>query len=126
MPKDIPDKVYKILPRTIADAVRVTGALGRTGIDVADGYIHLSTQDQVQGTLNAHFQGQADLVLLEIEPDACFGRFKLEASRGGALVPHLYGAAPAEAISRRFDLDLGEDGVPQAPDLSPLRSTDRG
>ena len=113
-----PARVYKILPRAIAEAAKASGALGRTGIDVADGYIHLSTAAQVPGTLAAHFRGARDLVLLEIDPAACFGEVRMEVSRGGEAFPHLYGAAPMEAVRAIHPLPPGEDGVPVAPDLS--------
>lgn len=59
-------------------------------VDLADGYIHLSTADQLQGTLDKHFAGQARLVIAEINLGALTETLKWEESRGGALFPHLY------------------------------------
>ena len=33
-------------------------------VDIADGYIHLSAQDQLAGTAAKHYAGRDDLVLL--------------------------------------------------------------
>jgi uncharacterized protein (DUF952 family) len=67
-------------------------------IDVADGYIHLSTADQLQGTLDKHFAGQTGLVIAEIDLAVLGDAVRWEVSRGGALFPHLYGALPMAAV----------------------------
>jgi uncharacterized protein (DUF952 family) len=69
-------------------------------VDVTDGYIHLSTADQLQGTLDKHFAGQTGLVIAEIGLDALTDTLKWEVSRGGALFPHLYGVLPMAAVLR--------------------------
>ena len=58
--------------------------------DVRDGFIHLSTQAQVAGTLAKHFAGEVDLVLLRIASAELGARLRWEPSRGGELFPHLY------------------------------------
>lgn len=60
-------------------------------VDVADGYVHLSTAEQVAGTLAAHFAGRDDLFLAAVDLKAASHEVRWEASRGGALFPHLYG-----------------------------------
>ena len=59
-------------------------------VDLSDGYIHLSTAEQLPGTLEKHFAGQDDLQLLALETDALGDDLRWEPSRGGALFPHLY------------------------------------
>ncbi len=67
-------------------------------IDLADGYIHLSTADQVQGTLDKHFAGQDGLVIAEIDLALLGDLIKWEPSRGGALFPHIYGPLPMHTV----------------------------
>jgi beta-hydroxylase len=67
-------------------------------VDVADGYIHLSAADQLQGTLDKHFAGQVGLVIAEIDLNTLGNAVKWEVSRGGALFPHLYGVLPMAAV----------------------------
>jgi uncharacterized protein (DUF952 family) len=67
-------------------------------VDLADGYIHMSTADQLEETLAKHFAGQHGLVIAEVDLAALGGAVKWEVSRGGALFPHLYGALPKTAI----------------------------
>jgi 1,4-dihydroxy-6-naphthoate synthase len=58
----------------------------------AEGFVHLSYQGQLAGTLRAHFQGAGRLALLELDPLAVAGELRAEPSRGGASFPHLYRA----------------------------------
>ena len=67
-------------------------------VDLADGYIHLSAADQVQGTLDKHFAGQTGLVIAEIDLSALGETVKWEVSRGGALFPHVYGVLPHATV----------------------------
>ncbi len=67
-------------------------------VDIADGYIHLSAADQLQGTLDKHFAGQSGLVVAEIDLNVLGETLKWEVSRGGALFPHVYGVLPMSAV----------------------------
>ena len=70
-------------------AFRETGQFAGSADDLRDGFIHLSSGEQVAGTLAAHFAGEAGLVLAEVDvaEDAAL---RWELSRGGAAYPHLY------------------------------------
>ncbi len=93
-------RVYKILPRGEWAEAQARGDYGGAPIDRADGFIHLSAADQVAETLRLHFAGQADLVVVGFETDDLGDALTWEASRGGALFPHLYGPLPvALAVS---------------------------
>ena len=67
-------------------------------VDLADGYIHLSAADQLQGTLDKHFAGQTGLVIAEIDLATLRDTVKWEVSRGGALFPHLYSVLNMAAV----------------------------
>jgi uncharacterized protein (DUF952 family) len=67
-------------------------------VDVADGYIHLSTAEQLEGTLAKHFAGQSDLTIAEVDLTPLGDAVRWEESRGGALFPHLYGELPMTAV----------------------------
>lgn len=74
------------------------GIFAGAPIDLADGYIHLSAADQVQGTLEKHFAGQPGLVIAEVDLAVLGDAIKWEVSRGGARFPHLYGLLPMAAV----------------------------
>ena len=67
-------------------------------VDVADGYIHMSTADQLAGTLSKHFAGQDNLTIADIDLTRFGKELKWEESRGGALFPHLYAPLPISAV----------------------------
>lgn len=67
-------------------------------IDVADGYIHLSTAEQVEGTLDKHFAGQTGLHIAEVDLTLLGDAVRWEEARGGMLFPHLYGELPIDAV----------------------------
>ncbi len=74
------------------------GSFAGAPVDLADGYIHMSTATQLQGTLDKHFAGQTGLVIAEIDLSGFGDALRWEVSRGGALFPHLYGALPMSAV----------------------------
>ena len=78
-------------------------------IDLADGYIHLSTGAQVAETLSRHFAGEAGLQLLALD-SAQLPDLRWEPSRGGQLFPHLYRELRTDDILWSRPLTLGPDG----------------
>lgn len=83
--------VYKVLRAGEWAELDAKGETRGAPVDLADGFVHFSTAAQLPGTLAKHFAGETGLVLLAVDPavDADPG-FTWEASRGGALFPHLY------------------------------------
>lgn len=95
---------YKILLREIWDQAKARGRFEGSGIDLADGYIHLSTVAQVKETASRHFAGVDGLVLVAVPEKAVAENLKWEVSRGGALFPHVYGAIDPAQVSWVKDL----------------------
>lgn len=106
---------YKILTRPQFEQLKADGVFAGAPVDLADGYIHMSTQAQAAETAARHFAGQDDLVLAMVDLPALGASVRWEESRGGQLFPHLYGALPMSAISRTVKLRLGPDGHHQFP-----------
>jgi len=67
--------------------------------DQRDGFIHLSLGSQLAGTLVRHYAQTTDLLVLEIDTDNLGAALRLEASRSGALFPHLYAPLPMTACT---------------------------
>jgi uncharacterized protein (DUF952 family) len=93
-----PATAYKILTADQWAQFQADGVFMGAPVDLADGYIHLSAADQVQGTLDKHFAGQIGLVIAEVDLAALGTTVKWEVSRGGALFPHIYGPLPMSAV----------------------------
>jgi uncharacterized protein (DUF952 family) len=68
-----------------------SGSFAGAPVDVADGYIHLSTAEQLTETVDKHFAGQSDLHVAAIDLEALGDDVKWEESRGGQQFPHIYG-----------------------------------
>lgn len=70
-----------------------------------EGFVHCSTDDQIEGTIGRHFDGVAELVLLRLHEDGLGDDLRWEESRPGELYPHLHRAIAlaevAEAIPWR-------------------------
>jgi uncharacterized protein (DUF952 family) len=86
-------------------------------VDRRDSYIHFSSADQFEDTAAKYFAGIDDLVLIAVEAQAPGPALKWEPSRGGALLPHLYGPLPLEAVRWVKPLPLGPDGRHVFPEL---------
>ncbi len=102
--------VYKILSRTVWNQALKDGVFRGAGIDIADGYIHLSDATQAEETARRYFVGQSDLVLVAFDPNDFADTLKWEASRGGALFPHVYGSIDPAWARWAKDLKLESGG----------------
>lgn len=79
-------------------------------IDVADGYVHFSTADQVAETAAKYFSHVEGLVLLAVDPGPLGADLKWEPSRGGALFAHLYRALRRDDVAWHRVLPLDGSG----------------
>ncbi len=107
-------------PKTVAWKVLTGGELAEfldaghfagAPVDLADGYIHMSTIVQLAGTVEKHFAGQEGLFLAKVDLDALGDAVLWEASRGGELFPHLYGRLPISAVIIHEPLRRNLDGT---------------
>lgn len=87
--------VYKITKVEDWKEAKARGSFFGSRDDSRDGFIHLSAEHQVRDTLEKHFSGEDDLVLIAFEAEALGPSLRWEASRGGDLFPHLYADLPA-------------------------------
>jgi len=102
--------IYKIFRAPEWAELRHYGVTAGAPIDIADGYVHISTADQVAETCAKHFAGEDGLILLALDSDALGPMLKWEPSRGGALFPHLYRSLRLSDVVWHRPLPLGPDG----------------
>ena len=110
------DTVYKVCGRDAWEAARAEGLYTGSSDDARDGFIHFSTWPQLETTLQKHFAGREDLVLVAVDPARLGDALKWEPSRGGALFPHLYAPLPVDAVLHVRPLALGPDGRHRLPE----------
>ncbi|UZK66990.1 DUF952 domain-containing protein [Sphingomonas sp. M1-B02] len=106
---------YKILTsdqmQTLEQERRFEGA----PVDLADGYIHLSSEAQLRETLDKHFAGQEGLWLVAVDLEVLGDAVKWEPSRGGQLFPHIYGDLPLDAVLAYSEVHYEPDGNLRLP-----------
>ena len=61
-------------------------------VDIADGYIHLSTAEQLETTIAKYFAGHGCLMIAEVDLVHLGDAVRWEPARGGDLFPHVYAA----------------------------------
>ena len=106
---------YKIETRSAWAQAQRAGVYTGSALDVADGFIHLSAHDQVRTTLTLWFKDQPDLILASVDLIQLGDTVVWEASRGGALFPHIYGPIPMSAVQGIIGLPLQADGGHELP-----------
>ena len=101
--------IYKLLSAKEWQAAKAAGKYAGSGVDLADGFVHFSTAEQVVETAARHFAGQHSLAMLTVDADELGEALRWEASRGGDLFPHLYAPLNLSAVVAAVELP---DGVP--------------
>jgi uncharacterized protein (DUF952 family) len=86
--------------------------------DIGDGFVHLSTRDQIEESAARHRAGERGLLLLAVDESELGEALRWETSRGGALFPHCYGPIPLAAVVWTAPLPLAPDNRHIFPDLS--------
>ncbi|MCB1519405.1 MAG: DUF952 domain-containing protein [Hyphomicrobiaceae bacterium] len=118
--------VYKIVESAAWQQAIVEGFYGGSADDRRDGFIHLSTARQLEGTARKHFSGRENLLLVAFDAAALGSELRWEASRGGALFPHFYAPLRVGLALWSRSLSLDVDDVPNvAQALAANVSTDR-
>ncbi|MEP7221189.1 MAG: DUF952 domain-containing protein [Novosphingobium sp.] len=111
----LPQIAYKVLTAPQMAELETNAVFLGAPVDLADGYIHLSTADQLGETVDKHFAGQHDLHVVAVDLEALGNAVKWEPSRGGALFPHIYGPLPLSAVLAYGPLEREADGAIKLP-----------
>ena len=101
---------WKVLTAPQMAELLENGSFSGAPVDLADGYIHLSTAGQLAETLAKHFAGQGDLHLAAVDLAKLGDAVRWEPSRGGQLFPHLYGVLPLAAVVAHGPVAYAADG----------------
>jgi uncharacterized protein (DUF952 family) len=109
--------IFHMCRQTEWTASLATGRYPGSSQDQADGFIHFSTRAQIVDSAAKHRSGQADLVLIGVDPARLGPALRWEESRGGMAFPHLYGMLETALVDWVRDLPLGADGRHVFPEL---------
>ncbi len=105
---------YKVLTEVELAALE-TGVFKGAPVDVADGYIHLSTAGQLTETVDRHFADHDHLHIAAVDLDALGEAVRWEEARGGARFPHLHASLPLSAVIAYGPLERDADGAVRLP-----------
>lgn len=94
----LPPLAYKVLTAPQMAELLAKGHFAGAPVDLADGFIHLSTEAQLPGTLAKHFAQVEGLHLAAVDLAALGEAVRWEVSRGGEVFPHIYAALPLSAV----------------------------
>jgi uncharacterized protein (DUF952 family) len=109
-----PAPLYHIVSKDDWRKYRADGAYRPPSLG-SEGFIHLSTREQVLDTANAFFKGQPGLLLLELHlaPNDSAIRWEPAAGPGvrEGLFPHYYSALPIEAVKKIHAFEPTHEGT---------------
>ncbi|MGR3435153.1 MAG: DUF952 domain-containing protein [Shimia sp.] len=108
--------IYKVLRQPEWDALRGAGSTDGAPVDLADGFIHFSTADQLAETVAKHFAHEDDLVLVAVPAAKLGNDLKWEASRGGAMFPHLYRRLSMDDVAWDAPMPINGGGMHDIPE----------
>ena len=102
--------VYKVMTLDEAEEYDRTREVPLSAADARDGYVHLSTREQLLDTLEKHFAEHCAVRLLAVAGDRLGQDLRWEPGREGALFPHLYGRLQAAHTIEGWLLARGLQG----------------
>ena len=97
--------VYKICSKSEWLVSKQNKKFTGTTKDKEDGFIHFSSKQQVQDTLNKYYFKQKDLILLKIK-SLKLDNLIWEKASNGNMFPHLYSALDIAFVYNVYDICL--------------------
>lgn len=110
-----PTTAYKVLTADQMATLETDGSFAGAPVDLADGFIHLSTHAQLTETVDKHFAGQTGLHVAAVDLDVFGTSVRWEESRGGQLFPHLHAPLPLSAVLAYGTLERDDAGQVRLP-----------
>ena len=107
--------IYKILNKEDLKKARSNGAYSGSSKDIEDGYIHFSSQEQVEGTLKKYYSDEKNLILLKVET-LNLDHLVWEQASDGNFFPHLYSSLDLTNVVDEYEIKLNNEGNHVLPD----------
>lgn len=106
---------YKVLYAEEMASLTGTGVFAGSKADLTDGFIHLSTEAQVERTVRKHFAGAEGLWIAAVDLAPLAEAVRWEASTSGDLYPHLYAPLQRDMVLASAPLERSADGAIRLP-----------
>ncbi len=111
--------IFHIAREAAWDRARAEGVYRADSL-ASEGFIHLSTAEQVCDTAARFYAGATDLVLLAVDPDRLTAELRWEEAPGGlGTFPHLYGPLDLAAVTGATPWCQDPDGRFRLPPTGP-------
>ena len=101
--------VYKICNKSEWFEAKEKGQFVGSKKDLADGYIHFSTKEQVEGTFKSFYTNQKNLILLKVAT-LKLDHLIWEQASDGNMFPHLYSTLNLSNVVDEFEITLSDEG----------------
>ena len=101
-------KVFKVCEEDDWESTKNEDFFLGSKADRSDGFIHFSTSEQLEETLEKYFKSMSPLYLLEVKTDDL--ALVWEISRNNQLFPHLYGPLPLDMVSQVYRIFIDDEG----------------
>ena len=89
--------IYHIVLPEVWEQVRVEPLYRHESL-AAEGFIHCSYEDQLDGVIRRYYAGYQELVVLTVDTGKLSARLVAEPSTGGEIYPHIYGPLNMNAV----------------------------
>lgn len=109
--------IYKILRQSEWAELQRDGRFSGSVHDKRDGFIHMSTRAQLQGTLDKHYTDGDVVILAAVRLADVADSVKWEVSRGGDEFPHIYSDLALSAVTQYWPLSPDPKGRYAAHDV---------
>ena len=108
--------VYKVCSKDEWDHANLKKFYAGSEIDNEDGFIHLSTKEQLSETVTKHFWGKKNLIIISFSTKKIQDKLEWEVSRNSNLFPHYYGNLETNFAEKIYNLHLNSDGIHEFPE----------
>jgi len=108
----IPTKgfVYHLVPPEVWEKALIEGHYRPASLKT-EGFVHLSTEDQVPESAQIHLGSHPELVVLRLPIKWIKDKLKWEEGRNEELFPHLYGPLKLHFVETTLALERHDDGT---------------
>ncbi len=97
--------IYKIIDNEEWLKAKKVGRYFGSPKDVSDGYIHFSSEDQIEDTLKKYFKNQKNLILLKVDT-LKLDHLIWEQASDGNMFPHLYSSLEVNNVIEEFKISI--------------------
>jgi uncharacterized protein (DUF952 family) len=97
--------IYKIIDKNEWQKTKDKHSYSGSKKDIEDGYIHFSSEDQIEGTLKKHYSNQSNLILLKVAT-LKLDHLIWEQASDGNMFPHLYSSLEISNVVEEFIIPL--------------------